>query len=90
MKVPGELYTRSPRLYEGLVDLRYPLHDWTGTVTHCGRICYTSRKINLSRVFAGQNVGGEAGRTAPSAALDGPSLRSHTPGSGNPPLRHLT
>jgi putative transposase len=57
MKVPGELYIRSPRPYHGLGALRYPLHDWTGTVTHCGRICYKSRKINLSQVFAGQDVG---------------------------------
>ena len=34
-----------------------PFHDWTATVTHCGRICYNRRKINLSQVFAGQNVG---------------------------------
>jgi hypothetical protein len=26
-------------------------------VTHCGRICFKGRKVNLSRVFAGQNVG---------------------------------
>lgn len=57
MKVPGELYTRSPRLYQGLAALQYPLHDWTGTVTHCGRICYKRQKINLSQVFAGQDVG---------------------------------
>jgi putative transposase len=35
----------------------YPMHDWTGTVTHCGRICYKRQKINLSQVFAGQDVG---------------------------------
>jgi len=40
-----------------LTPLTYPLHDWTGTVTHCGRICYKSRKVNLSQVFAGQDVG---------------------------------
>ena len=40
-----------------MADLRDPLHDWTGTVTHCGRICYKSRKITLSQVFAGQDVG---------------------------------
>ncbi len=57
MKVPGELYVRSPRPYSGLVPLAYPLPDWTGTVTHCGRICYKSRKVNLSQVFAGQDVG---------------------------------
>ena len=37
--------------------LDYPFHDWTATVTHCGRICYDRRKINLSQVFAGQRVG---------------------------------
>jgi putative transposase len=57
MQVPGELYTRSPRLYRMLPDLTYPLHDWTATVTTCGRICYKNRKINLSQAFAGQNVG---------------------------------
>ena len=29
----------------------------TATVTRCGRICWKRRKINLSVVFAGQNVG---------------------------------
>ena len=57
MRMPGELYLRSPRLYRGLPDLAYPFHDWTATVTTCGRICYNGRKINLSQVFAGQNVG---------------------------------
>ena len=32
-------------------------HDRTITVTCCGRICIGRRKINLSTVFAGQNVG---------------------------------
>ena len=57
MKVPAELYTRSPRPYRGLSELDYPFHDWTATITHCGRICYNRRKINLSQVFAGQTVG---------------------------------
>ena len=57
MKVPGELYSRSPRPYQGLGDLDYPFHDATATVTRCGRICYNRKKINLSIVFAGQNVG---------------------------------
>ena len=26
-------------------------------MTHCGRICFNGRKVNLSHVFAGQNVG---------------------------------
>jgi putative transposase len=27
-------------------------------ITTCGRICYQTRKINVSQVFAGQKVGG--------------------------------
>jgi putative transposase len=57
MKYPAELYLPSPRLYCGLDELKYPSHDRTITVTHCGRICFGRRKINLSTVFAGQNVG---------------------------------
>jgi len=57
MKYPAELYSPSARSYQGLSELEYPLHDRTITVTSCGRICMGSRKINLSVVFAGQNVG---------------------------------
>ena len=57
MKYPAELYESSSRAYRGLDELRYPFHDHTITVTQCGRICYGRRKINLSTVFAGQNVG---------------------------------
>ena len=57
MKYPAELYLPSPRPYRGLSQLDYPFHDRTITVTHCGRICFGRRKINLSTVFAGQNVG---------------------------------
>ena len=57
MKVPGDLYAPSPRIYRGLDELTYPFHDVTITVTHCGRICFQGRKINLSHALAGQNVG---------------------------------
>jgi putative transposase len=57
MKVPADVYTPSPRVYRGVEDLDYPFHDWSITVTHCGRICFKGRKINLSHVFAGQTVG---------------------------------
>ena len=40
-----------------MTDLTYPVHDKTITVTNCGRICFNARKVNLSQVFAGQNVG---------------------------------
>ena len=57
MKVPADVYLRSSRLYRGLEELTYPFHDKTFTVTQCGRICFNGRKVNLSHVFAGQNVG---------------------------------
>jgi putative transposase len=57
MKYPAEIYVSSSRPYRGLSDLEYPFHDRTITVTRCGRICIGRRKINLSTVFAGQNVG---------------------------------
>ena len=57
MRCPAELYRPSTRTYRGLPELDYPFHDKTVTVTTCGRICYKQRKINLSTVFAGQNVG---------------------------------
>ena len=54
---PGDLYTPSARLYEPPPEPDYPYHDRTVRVTRCGRICIGSRKINLSKVFAGQCVG---------------------------------
>jgi putative transposase len=57
MKMPAELYKKSPRPYQGLVDLDYPFHDRAALVTNCGRICYKRRKINVSTVFAGQLLG---------------------------------
>ncbi|MBI4290337.1 MAG: transposase family protein, partial [Betaproteobacteria bacterium] len=57
MRYPAELYQPSTRPYRGLSNLLYPFHDRTITVTQCGRICIGRRKINLSTVFAGQNVG---------------------------------
>jgi len=55
---PADLYTPSARLYRTpLPELEYPYHDRTVRVTHCGRICLGKRKINLSKVFAGQCVG---------------------------------
>jgi putative transposase len=57
MKVPADCYIPSVRPYRGLSELDYPLHDWAVTVTHCGRICFKRRKVNLSQVFAGQQVG---------------------------------
>lgn len=57
LQVPASRYSRSLKPYRGLEELTYPFHDLTVTVTHCGRICFQGRKINLSHAFAGQNVG---------------------------------
>lgn len=57
MKTPSEFYKPSDRVYRGLPELEYPMHDKTITVTECGRICLHTKKINFSQVFAGQKVG---------------------------------
>ena len=57
MQCPAELYQPSARPYRGLDPIDYPFHDRTLTVTRCGRICFGRRKINPSKVLAGQNVG---------------------------------
>src|SRR5579859_793794 len=57
MKPPAEIYRPSPHPYRGLPELSYPFHDLQITVTSCGRICFKTRKINLSQIFAGQMVG---------------------------------
>jgi transposase InsO family protein len=57
MQCPADVYTASPRRYDGLPDLAYPFHDREILVTSCGRICLHRKKINLSTVFAGQTVG---------------------------------
>jgi transposase InsO family protein len=57
MKFPAELYAPSTRLYRGLPDIAYPFHDRDILVTACGRICMHRKKINISTVLAGQNLG---------------------------------
>jgi putative transposase len=57
MRVPADDDVPSPRPYRGIGELEYPFHDCTAIVTTCGRICYETRKVNLSTVFAGQKVG---------------------------------
>jgi len=57
MKCPGEVYLPSDRAYQGLLEPHYPFHDKTIIVTHCGRICLKTKKVNFSQAFAGQSVG---------------------------------
>lgn len=57
MRCPAQLYTASPRPYQGLSEPHYPFHDRTVVVTSCGRLCLYRKKINLSTSLAGQAVG---------------------------------
>ena len=57
MKCPAEMYTASPRPYQGIQQPNYPFHDRTVLVTSCGRLCLYRKKINLSLSLAGQAVG---------------------------------
>ena len=57
MKCPAELYSASPRAYDGLPDISCPLHDRDVLVTACGRICMHRKRINISQVLAGQKLG---------------------------------
>lgn len=56
-KYPGDLYTPSTKIYSGLPEVEYPLADKTVTITNCGRICMGKKKINITSVLGGQNVG---------------------------------
>jgi hypothetical protein len=56
MRCPAELYTSSPRPYQGLPGVAYPFHDRDVLVTACGRICMHRKKINISTVMAGQRL----------------------------------
>jgi hypothetical protein len=57
MKIPAELYSASPRPYQSLPEISYPLHDREVLVTACGRICMHRKRVNISQVLAGQRVG---------------------------------
>jgi putative transposase len=57
MKCPAKIYQPSTRVYQGLPNIDYPFHDKTIVVTNCGGICLGCKKINFSKVFAGQAVG---------------------------------
>src|SRR5512141_168776 len=48
MKTPAEIYATSPRPYQGLPEISYPLHDRDLMVTACGRTCMHRKKINIS------------------------------------------
>lgn len=57
VKCPEEVYSASPRPYDGLPAIHYPLHEREVLVTACGRICMHRKKITVSTVLAGQRLG---------------------------------
>ena len=57
MKCPAEIYSPSPRTYQGLPDVDYPFHDRDVLVTACGRICMHRKRVNISTVLGGQKLG---------------------------------
>jgi hypothetical protein len=57
MQCPAEVYRPSPRPYNGLPEIAYPMHDRDGMVTACGRICMHRKRVNISTVPAGPRVG---------------------------------
>ena len=54
---PQEPHQAKLRPCSGQPELRYPFHEKTVVVTHCGRICLGKKKINLSQAFADQTIG---------------------------------
>lgn len=57
MQTPAAHYAPSPRPFEGLPELAYPLHDRDAVVTGSGMIGLCGRQISISSVFAGQRLG---------------------------------
>ena len=57
MQIPKELYQPSPRLYQGVQPIHYPLHDREIVVTSCGRVCMGKHKIHITTALTGQMVG---------------------------------
>jgi transposase InsO family protein len=57
MKRPADVYSASTQPYQGLPELRYPLHEREALVTNCGRICMFRKRVNVSTVFGGQRLG---------------------------------
>jgi hypothetical protein len=60
MKTPEQMYAPSERLYAGLPDVSYPLHDRELVITACGRIC-THRERHQCLARVGRSAGGNQG-----------------------------
>jgi hypothetical protein len=57
MQMPAEVYKLSTRIYIGLPELPYPLHDRSILVTSRGRVFMPRKKFSISHVLDGQRLG---------------------------------
>jgi hypothetical protein len=57
MQMPAEVYKPSTRIYTGLPELPYPLHDRSILVTSRGRVFMPRKKFSISHVLDGQRLG---------------------------------
>jgi hypothetical protein len=82
-KRPAEVDKPSPRPYDGLPELTYPLDDRDVLVTACGRICMHRKRINVSTVLAGQRLSKRStkaiGSSASCATISASSTCSRKP-----------
>ncbi len=57
MKCPGEVYTFSPRPYQGLLEPDYSFHDQIKFVGTGGHLYFKKTRIRVTEALAGQPVG---------------------------------
>ena len=57
MKYPADVYKKSLRPYQGLLDVTYPGYDKSLLISNCGRVCLGKQKVHISKAFANQPVG---------------------------------
>ena len=56
MKTPASVYAPSSKLYAGLPELTYPLHDRDSIVGASGHIRFNKSPVAISQVLAGQKL----------------------------------
>jgi len=65
MKCPAEIYQPPPRVYQGLPDIDYPLHDKVIVVTRCGRIVWGAKKLISAPSLLARRSGSKKCTTIP-------------------------
>ena len=93
MKCPAQLYTASPRRYDGLPELTYPFHDRDILVTACGRLCLHRKRINTQACWPVKSSASRKSTTAFGSPASCATISDTRPGAENPatsrqPVRH--